>query len=253
MEQITEYAKNPLIIKAEDIYNKGIREATLIYNDGREEKKRIGRTSTGDILIMVNRSRTRGRYLSEYLREGLKDIQEIAEKDKSILWINSINKAIKLLESSGLWYDLLQDLKIAKAIGFNKLQEAYKTQDLKLCEDYHKNQEEQVKKIKEIDERLISVSKETGKEFYKTSILWYMVFPLKIKKMNFGGRTEEYNSNIAYALLNKEKLRIPRIRVNYDVSFEYDGLNKAWYSEEFKDCGNGHYFPNISINLLATF
>ena len=32
-------------------------------------------------------------------------------------------------------------------------------------------------------------------------------------------------------------------RSSYDVSFSYDPkLQHAWYSEEYKNCGNGHYY-----------
>ena len=32
-------------------------------------------------------------------------------------------------------------------------------------------------------------------------------------------------------------------RASYDVSFSYNPeLSKAWYSEEYKGCGNGHYY-----------
>jgi hypothetical protein len=33
----------------------------------------------------------------------------------------------------------------------------------------------------------------------------------------------------------------------YDASFSYNPkLNKAWYSEEFRGCGNGHYY--VALN-----
>ena len=38
-------------------------------------------------------------------------------------------------------------------------------------------------------------------------------------------------------------------RVNYDVSYEYNAeTKKAWYSEEYINCGNGHYYLAIDEN-----
>lgn len=230
-----------ILDKADILYNKGIRKVSLIYSD-RIEKKRLGRTATGEILIMKNHSNRRGYYLSN--ENDLKDIQEIEEKPLKEKWEKSINKAIKLLEKSNLWKEKLADLRTAKSIGYEKLQQAYKVLDLKILNDYYENQKEQIKKIKEIDSRLIYTT-ETG-EHYKTSILWYMVNPLKIKKMYFGKYSnEQVLARIKQALQNKEKYSSGRFMTNYDVSFECNfesGEGKAWYSEEYKNCGNGHYY-----------
>lgn len=75
----------------------------------------------------------------------------------------------------------------------------------------------------------------------------------KIKKMCFHkGRwnaqdTEHILNSIAEAIDNKVNYRSPRCDNGYDVSFEYvaDG-RKAWYSEEYRNCGNGHYY--IALN-----
>lgn len=42
-------------------------------------------------------------------------------------------------------------------------------------------------------------------------------------------------------------------RTNYDTSFEYNAEKKmAWYSEEYKNCGNGHYYFALD-NSTALF
>lgn len=51
----------------------------------------------------------------------------------------------------------------------------------------------------------------------------------------------------------KESVRFST-RVNYDVSFEYDAeRNKAWYSEEYRNCGNGHYYLAIDGNTALFY
>lgn len=70
----------------------------------------------------------------------------------------------------------------------------------------------------------------------------------KIKKMCF--HKNKYCSNITETKLqeikehirNKEEYRTSG-RNGYDVSFSYNPeTNKAWYSEEYRNCGNGHYY-----------
>lgn len=71
----------------------------------------------------------------------------------------------------------------------------------------------------------------------------------KLKSMYFGKYDNAViKDNIASAL--KEHRSISRrARTSYDVSFEYDAeKNKAWYSEEYKGCGNGHYYLAIDGN-----
>lgn len=51
----------------------------------------------------------------------------------------------------------------------------------------------------------------------------------------------------------KESVRFST-RVNYDVSFEYDAdKNKAWYSEEYRNCANGHYYLAIDENTALFY
>ena len=71
----------------------------------------------------------------------------------------------------------------------------------------------------------------------------------KLKSMYFGkylnASTKE---EIKQALAEKRKLSIRRT-VSYDVSFEYSPENNsAWYSEEYRGCGNGHYYLALDAN-----
>lgn len=229
--------------KAQTLLDKGIKKVYLIHSDGSKEKRGIFKSTIGRLCVYSKGSRRRGYPILDV--ENLKDIQEIKEKPESEKWEKSIDKVISLLEKSGLWKELLEKFKIAKSIGWEKLQDAYKIYEEKYKEDYYENQKEIILRIKKIDERLIRKSED--KEFYDTDILWNMVFPLKIKKMNFG----KYQNNLILkkikdAIQKKAKYSSGRIQVNYDVSFEYDGDNKAWYSEEYRNCGNGHYYLALS-------
>lgn len=69
----------------------------------------------------------------------------------------------------------------------------------------------------------------------------------KIKKMVFHKgnnrqKTLRIQSKIKEAIEKKVEYK-ETSQNGYDVSFHYDPkLNKAWYSEEYKDCANGHYY-----------
>lgn len=70
----------------------------------------------------------------------------------------------------------------------------------------------------------------------------------KVKKMCFhkgkwnANMTEWQLNRIAEAMDKKENFRCCG-QNGYDVSFEYNAeSNRAWYSEEYVGCGNGHYY-----------
>lgn len=66
------------------------------------------------------------------------------------------------------------------------------------------------------------------------------------KSMYFGWNNKLYKEQIKNRIKSREKFTA-RARTSYDVSFEYEPDKKmAWYSEEYKDCGNGHYY--LAIN-----
>lgn len=76
---------------------------------------------------------------------------------------------------------------------------------------------------------------------------WFLI-DSKIKKMTFHkgkeykGITESILEEIKASMKNKIPYSV-KGKNGYDVSFQYDPKSqKAWYSEEYKNCGNGHYY-----------
>lgn len=111
-------------------------------------------------------------------------------------------------------------------------------------------------KYKEILKNFMGV---TYKTMYSPFRIMEQVENPKIKKMKFhkspylAYNTENVLRQIGEAMDNKIAYISGRYRNGYDVSFEYkpasenkDGIARAWYSEEYKDCGNGHYY--IALN-----
>ena len=79
----------------------------------------------------------------------------------------------------------------------------------------------------------------------------------KVKKMDFRGRyhyrffhqpnvNENEYERIRQAMAENRNMSIPRIDgLHYDVSFRFEvgeKVRRAWYSEEYRNCGNGHYY-----------
>jgi len=235
-----------LIEKARSLHNAGSKEVYLVLANGDRSKHRLGKTADDRIMYMAPGKRSRGYYLRDYYTDAENPVVDIIAithtSDMESKWRKTIDKAIKLLEQSKLWPDNLADLRVAREIGYHKLRAADTAYWGKYVEDYTANGLEVIKHIKEIDARLIKIDPVDGREFVNTNIVWYYDSPLKIKKMNFGKyQTANRLQEIKEALVKKEKIHVAGDN-GYDVSFEYNGEDKAWYSEEFRGCGNGHYY-----------
>lgn len=85
---------------------------------------------------------------------------------------------------------------------------------------------------------------------YENRDNWREIHNCITKSMWFG---KFYNAivkeEIADALANDREY-YNRVQAGYDVSFQYDPKTKhAWYSEEYRGCGNGHYYIAIDGNM----
>lgn len=178
------------------------------------------------------------------LQSNITDLKLVkkSKKTEKEKWESSWLKVIQTLEKSGLWTELLQTYKIGFDIGYDKIKEASQiTGNYRLADGYEENRKKQIELIRQIDSRLVS---ENG---YNTDILWHMDRPAVVKKMYFG-KFSNALQHIAEAVKNNEKYSTGRhYNGSYDASFEYNPeIKKAWYSEEYKDCGNGHYYLALS-------
>ena len=90
---------------------------------------------------------------------------------------------------------------------------------------------------------------EDGNLFFETDYI-HEKSDAKLKTMYFGKHDNHYVKEcISNALAEKRRYCSGRYRTSYDVSFEYDpSRNMAWYSEEYKDCGNGYYYIALDAN-----
>ena len=210
---------------------------TGVLQDGTRVKIRLFKTSTGDVCYYKKGSRRRGYYLSDYFH--LVDIIPIeAKKSKEQKWIDGWKKVRAKLQQSGLWANIIQEIDTALELGYKKMSEAY--------EQYCKlSDQQQLKYFQDNCPSLVGIN-DKNEPYIKCSILWaYAKLPI-VKKMRFEKnptRNEATLQAIQKAMSEKRTFHADG-RTNYDISFEYapEKNNKAWYSEEFKGCGNGHYY-----------
>jgi hypothetical protein len=198
--------------------------AIIVYNDGSKEKSRIFREGLW-IYQIPKRARKYGYMIDNNKIEKVIIKEEKSEKEK---WEESLLKAKKMLEESGLWKDLLEKINIALEVGYEKIQEA---SDLywRAKETDKKNKED----ILAIDNRL-----------YDTEILWNLSGVLKIEKMYFGKENNKrVLKEIKEAMENKNHYIYSGYNGSYDITFKYiPEKNIAYYSKEYKGMGNGHYY-----------
>jgi hypothetical protein len=204
----------------------------------RKEKARYFISRDGRIGKYDRRRRRYGYPIYDLSQVVIEEKNSIKSPEKK--WRDSWIKVQQRLQRSGLYQDLLINVNLALEIGYEKIKLAY-TEYWKSTSDklsYGESEKIKTERIKSIDERLLN-----DKGNVNTEILWHISYQAKVKKMNFGYSTNQYAfEEIKKALKDKKEISISGRR-NYDVSFSYNPkINKAWYSEEFKGCGNGHYY-----------
>lgn len=223
-----------------DNYDYGKVTATLTYDSSfkgeYQEKRRISVQNDGNIFVYAKGRRRWGNYLTMGSHLLSVTVPEKRKSDEEI-WRDSWQKVVDYLEQSGLWTNNLAEYKLGLEIGYEKIKEADRA--------YWKDYDTKTERVKAIDERLINTNEE-GVEYVNTRIVWHMAQPAKVKTIYFGkyGETERVRDELKEALENKEKYIESRQVPNYyDVMVEYNPeYNRAWYNEEYRNCGNGHYY-----------
>lgn len=199
----------------------------------RGEYARLGETvrfSKEDEQIFIyakGRSRYGWRVDREYFNKYFEVKVEKSEFEKRQ---DRYKKAIKKLEKSGLWKNILETLKNLQTIS----ESDYKDMREILCQsDFGKGTENLYKKYGDKYPFIFYKSDYDGSLCYHNDY-FYGIAHCELKSMYFGKyHNTEYKAQIKEALKNKKAYSTGRIEVSYDVSYEYNPeINKAWYSEE---------------------
>lgn len=175
---------------------------------------------------------------------------------KKSKWEHNVARVVKTLEKSGLWGNILETFRNLQKLGYEerqRIRDEYAELDNKHNWKDNKcyNTVEYDSWLKGIEEKypFLVGTDEENRKYIHTDYIWELS-RAELKNMYFGKYlNEQYKNEIAKCLADKKKLEFAT-RTNYDVSFEYNAeLGKAWYSEEYKGCGNGHYYLALDNNL----
>lgn len=201
----------------------------ISINDNTTHRCRI--ESDGNIFVYArNRKRYGWRFDEE---QFLMRYTPLLPTDENAQWKHRLQRAVKLCHESGLWSEL--------AVVWDNLYK-YVTLDekRKIYDMSWDNREEAISYCKE--RYPFMVKTHDGKEYLDTDYIWELS-RCELKSMYFGYKNAEEKERIRKAISEHRQYTIPRIRTNYDVSFSYNPeSDKAFYNEEYKNCGNGHYY-----------
>ena len=159
-------------------------------------------------------------------------------------WHFRIRKVIKAINKSGLWTDeipFLTSLLYLSIEDLTLMREEYWI-------EFHKKGEPYVSRF--ADKYPFAYQTTDNGPLLK----WNYVSEfanVQTKSMWFDTSNRMVKDDIKRHLEDKKSYRI-QIPSYYDVSFEYDASkSKAWYSEEYKGCGNGHYYMAVNENTAV--
>jgi hypothetical protein len=220
----------------------------LVHKDGEAMNRTLAWAAGGKNIMVLGRRNKRYGHYPDW--ESFKSvvIPEKRTKSENERWMQAWEKVLARLEKSGLWEDIADNIRIALSVGMDKMKQAYHQYWEKYPDvPYEEHDRLNAEAIQKIDERLVGI-RDDGSLYPHTELLWHMYYIPKVKKMRFGRKylNDRKLAEIAEAMKNKQTIRVyadGRFINGYDVSFEYNpDANKAWYSEEYRGCGNGHYY-----------
>ena len=189
----------------------------VVYYNNKREVKRLFISRSGEVCEFNKSSKKYGTILDV---SNIVNIEVIKPKSEIDIFKKNVNKIIKYLSDSGLWQEKLEDCKYLTTL---------------------------------TDDEIISLKKNFYDESKKHNIrLWgidcfYSFFEERgIKSVNYEDKFHKdfVVKNIKQSIRDNENYHTTW-RKNYDNSIRIENSNnnlRGWYSEEYKNCGNGHYY-----------
>lgn len=217
------------------------------------QKIKVRQISSGEVFRAVKESEDNAFvYAKGMKRRGYRMMADtfcdrydlVPEKDPGVVWAKRVAKAVSRLEKSGLWPEILEQFKDLQKVSYEDREEI-KQIYWNLPWDNTRTEEDYKKIYGKFWDKYPFMFCQSG----VIAGYLYGMLDAKTKSMYFGKYLNRHiKDRIAEALANRQKIS-EHTRAGYDVSFEYDpDRNKAWYSEEYRDCGNGHYYLAIDAN-----
>ena len=212
-------------------------------------KERCMKETDGNIFVFQKGRKIYGRRWSE---NSFLNTYVICEpRDEGEEWHKRLRRAVSCMEESGLWGEV-------KTVFSNLISVNYK--DWKAMKDVYWSK----RRFDAVTRKWVE---KTGDEMDTAWRIYAEKYPFcfstdseghlqidtdyifemsecRLKSMYFGkARNAQAKELFKQAIETRTPFNTGRVRVNYDVSAQYDPeKQKAWYSEEYKDCGNGYYY-----------
>lgn len=215
------------------------------YEKGEHIKVRCMKENENNIFVFKKNSHKYGRryyiptFITMYDLDGKENTKE-SEGDK---WHKRINRAISCLERSGLWSDVLAKLKNLNSMDYadrDYIRQNYTWRggnNKSLIEKY------------ESKYPFLFYKSANNTEINIDTFYLYEMSNCILKSMYFGKYSNESEKQIIADRLANKEAYTTTARTSYDVRFDYiPEKNVAYYSEEYKDCGNGHYYIALDNN-----
>lgn len=204
-------------------------------------------TDNDSVFIYSYRKRCSGKFIkiSDFAKKF--DIYAPpAEVDENKAWQRRMRRAVKCMETSGLWTEI-------KKVFDQILYSGMTLEEKKALYELYRNYDSPAKDFSEEEKAkaflpylrkfpFVFYEDNNGNLHIDTEYIWELS-DCKLKSMYFGKyANKRIKDELQQAIRRKTDYKDSRT-VSYDVSVNYQAKdNKAWYSEEYRHCGNGHYY-----------
>ncbi len=204
--------------------NKNEKYFIITLDNGKKVEKRLFVTTDGAICQYLKRARGYGSYISEYEYSHWTNIAIKYTSDYNaqmvVRWMKNV---IKYLDKSGAWPSMKESFEQFIAIPFEDIKYALENYNNR-CEIYKKYGIEH-----SFCDSLVASAK------------------IGIKTINYHSFNKDYRRNVIKEYIAKKEHFNERWHKGYDNTLEsrYDEKEneyRIWYSEEYTNCGNGHYY-----------
>lgn len=196
---------------------------TLTWKNGVTSQHRLFVSAQNAICEFRKRSRKYGYHFC-----GIENVEYIEVKKPACTpcqrFRKNVNNVIKYLSASGLWTPMLETAKVFLTLTDEEL--------LTAKENWGSYDQLMQGKLKDY-------------HWFGCDCFFNLFEDRAIKTVNYDRWSRETDrSFVANAITTKTNYQT-RWRKGYDNSLEVrfdNGYARGWYSEEYKDCGNGHYY-----------
>ena len=248
MKLITEYEKKMDFLNTIEPYKKfkaiyDIEEKTFVHP---KPHRCVVENKINVFIYSYGKTKYGSRVDKEYFAKHYNIFVPPSKIDENTAWQRRMKRAIKCLESSGLWTDI-KNMFVKLLYSGMTLQEKSEIYELYWkyeCTSKEISEDEKVKAYIPYLRRFPFVFYEDDNENLHINTEYISeLSDCKLKSMYFGKYANKcIKDGLQQAIKNKTDYSAGQT-VSYDVSVNYQAKdNKAWYSEEYRNCGNGHYY-----------